>query len=465
MNAKRFNDILACGETDRVEFKHYYNGVDCGAVKTICAFLNGPGGDMYLGIENNGVVRGVPNNYASEIVRNIQCAVGNPDIIYPAAYVSSDIFKYDGKTVIRIHAPQSSGVHLFKRVVYIRNGNADEKVTSHSKIFLMHIDKQRVFSESRVNQYIKAEHLRLDLLPRVRAMALSRRRGHPWGGMSDDELLEDASLIGIDHATGKKGYNLAAIMLLGHNEVIGSVLPVYRTDVVLRRDGGAKRFDERAVVATNLIESYDALMGHAGKHLYGKPNDGEEGVGNPGGLGGGAATGVDKAIAHDMLVNSLIHREFTSAYIAKFVIERDRVYTENANNCTGPVSHDSRGASHGRPISPDSRGASHGDLARQMTYDSSGTSHGDPISPDSRGTSPANPGDPVKPVLHDSCDADPGNPIIAAFFRNIGLAAETGSGVRNIYKYSRRYLGRDPQFICGDVFRAIVPLNSNANHI
>lgn len=44
--------------------------------------------------------------------------------------------------------------------------------------------------------------------------------------------------------------------------------------------------------------------------------------------------------------------------------------------------------------------------------------------------------------------------------RNIGLAGQLGSGVRNIFKYSRLYSGKEPQFIENDVFRIIVPLNS-----
>ena len=36
-------------------------------------------------------------------------------------------------------------------------------------------------------------------------------------------------------------------------------------------------------------------------------------------------------ITREMIANTLIHREFTSAYQAKFVIENDRMYVENAN--------------------------------------------------------------------------------------------------------------------------------------
>ena len=35
-----------------------------------------------------------------------------------------------------------------------------------------------------------------------------------------------------------------------------------------------------------------------------------------------------------MVSNTLMHREFTSSYTAKFVIEKNRMYVENANRAT-----------------------------------------------------------------------------------------------------------------------------------
>lgn len=35
-----------------------------------------------------------------------------------------------------------------------------------------------------------------------------------------------------------------------------------------------------------------------------------------------------------MISNTLMHREFTNSYTAKFVIEKDRMYVENANRAT-----------------------------------------------------------------------------------------------------------------------------------
>ncbi len=52
----------------------------------------------------------------------------------------------------------------------------------------------------------------------------------------------------------------------------------------------------------------------------------------------------------------------------------------------------------------------------------------------------------------------PKNPAISKVFREIGLADELGSGMRNTYKYTRLYSGVDLLFEEGDIFRTIIPL-------
>jgi ATP-dependent DNA helicase RecG len=101
-----------------------------------------------------------------------------------------------------------------------------------------------------------------------------------------------------------------------------------------------------------------------------------------------------------MISNTLIHREFTGQYRARFVIEKDKMFTENSNR-----------AVNGDTITPEN------------------------YVPDSK------------------------NPLICKFFRNIGYADELGSGVRNLYYYVNRYSGQDPEMIDGDVFKVIVPLD------
>lgn len=51
---------------------------------------------------------------------------------------------------------------------------------------------------------------------------------------------------------------------------------------------------------------------------------------------------------------------------------------------------------------------------------------------------------------------------ISKVFREIGLADESGSGTRNTYKFTKLYFGGVPQFVEGDIFKTVIPLNETA---
>ena len=382
--------ILAVGETIAVEFKRCGNGVGMDTYETVCSFLNRFGGDIYLGVADDGEVIGLPPNTVQDIVINFVTMISNPDILFPTVYLSPETIEYEGKQIIKIHVPPSSEVHSFKKVIYDRVADADVKVTATGQIAQMYIRKHKIYTEKRVYPYVKDEHLRLDRLPRIRQMAINRHHNHPWKDMTDAELLQSARLYTMDAETGKMGYNLAAIMLLGLDHIIKDACPAYRTDALLRKIN-VDRYDDRRIVETNLIDSYEQLMEFAEKHLWDKFY-----------LEGDARISLRNAIAREMLVNTLMHREFTSSYIAQFVIEKDKMTVSNASRAEKR----------------------------------------DPLTP----------GNFVP---------NPKNPIIASFFRNIGLADELGSGMRNLYKYTPRYSGKPPEIVDRDIFRIVVPLDDS----
>ncbi|MDR3121951.1 MAG: putative DNA binding domain-containing protein, partial [Clostridiales bacterium] len=390
MSVQKLNNARIAGENVCIEFKRCGAGIEADTYETVCAFLNRFGGDIYLGVEDNGDVRGVPEKAASDMVKNFINIVGNPDLVSPTVYLAPVLFKYEGKTVIHIRVPVSADVHTYKKVVYDRAGDADVRVKGTNRIAEMYIRKHDIFTERRVFKYVTEEDLRLDLIPRLRQMAANRIIDHPWNTLGDLDILKSAGLYGEDKATGDRGYLLAAVMLLGKDDVIRSVVPAYRTDALLRKVN-IDRYDDRLIVQTNLIESYELLMGFAEKHLWDKFY-----------LEDDARISLRNAISREMLVNTLMHREFTSSFMAKFIIEKSRMFTENANRATSD----------------------------------------DPITPE-------------------NLEPNPKNPIVAAFFRNIGLADELGSGVRKLFRYVLRYSGKDPQMLDGDVFRTIVPLDDN----
>jgi ATP-dependent DNA helicase RecG len=314
MDLVKFENALKIGETAAIEFKRAGGTIEMDTFETVCSFSNRFGGDIYLGVLDNGTVVGIPENAAPSMVKNFISAIGNPDLFSPTLYLEPEIFKYRKKTLIHIHVPSSGEVHSFKKRIYDRMDEADVKVSATAKIAQMYIRKQEIYTERRMYPYVKLKDLRLDLLPMVRILAKNNGGGsHLWEKLSNMDLLKSAGLYAEDHATGKNGFNLAAVMLLGRDEVIRDVSPAYQTDALVRKVN-VDRYDDRLTVVTNLVESFEQLFKFATLHLPDKFY-----------VEGAERKSLRNIVAREMLVNTLMHREYSSAYQAKFVIEQDRM--------------------------------------------------------------------------------------------------------------------------------------------
>ena len=246
--AEKLDKIRQIGETVSVEFKRCGGNIEHDVYETVCSFSNRFGGDIYLGILDDGTVNGVPEKAAPSMIKNFITVLANPALFSPTLTLDPEIITYEGKTLIHIHVPVSGDVISFKKVIYNRVNDSDVKVSSTSDIAQMYIRKQEIFTERKVYPYVHFEDLRLDLLPLVRTMAKNNSAGsHPWEKLNDKELLKSAGLYTEDRVTGEKGFNLAAVMLLGKDEVIRDVAPTYSTDALLRKVN-VDRYDDRMYV-------------------------------------------------------------------------------------------------------------------------------------------------------------------------------------------------------------------------
>ena len=389
MDIGTFQTLLQIGENVAIEFKRCGSGIESDTYESVCSFLNRFGGDLFLGVLDDGTVSGVPAGAAQDLVKNFISVISNPACFTPTVYLVPELLVYEGRTVIHIHVPPGAEVHSYKKIVYDRIEDADVKLTGTAQIAQLYIRKQTVYTEKKIYPYVTKEDLRMDMLPKIRQMAVNHAGGkHPWESLSDDDFFKSAGLYGVDLVTGERGFNLAAVLLLGKDEVILNACPAYETDALVRKVN-VDRYDDREVIRTNLIESFDLLMEFGRKHLPDKFF-----------LEDTDRISLRNILVREMAGNTLMHREFTSSYAAKFVIRQDQMYVENA--------------------------------CRALRIGE--------ITPEN-----------LSPV--------PKNPLIAAFFNQIGNADELGSGTRNLYKYSKRYSGKNPSIIEGDIFEIIVPLD------
>ena len=269
MTESDFEHFRQLGEDVGIEFKRGGNGAQTDTFETICAFLNRFGGELFLGVENDGTVIGVPDGAVEPMMRHIVKVASDPQLMDPPFYLQPDSFKIGGRNVVHVRVPPSSDVHRFKGFVFDRCHEADVRVRETEAIAQLYIRKQEIYTERRVYPGIRKADLRLDLVSVVKEMAATFRPDHPWRKLGTDTFFKSARLYGRDAATGKEGFNAAGILLFGKDDTILDVFPVYRTDAILRRVN-IDRYDDRDTVCTNLIESFSRLMAFGEKHLSDK---------------------------------------------------------------------------------------------------------------------------------------------------------------------------------------------------
>jgi len=225
--------------------------------------------------------------------------------------------------------------------------------------------------ESKIFPELKNEDFAFEtLMPKVKCLAEKYQSNHPWAKMSDMDLLKDAGLYHVDSVQNQSGFNFAAVLLFGKDKTI--------RDHAHFSDDKAEchKTIDYLVVHTNLICAYDQLMDFIFNH----------------------ASEKICLIAHELVVNMLVHRDYSSKERGRITVEQDCIVTEN------------------------------------------------------KSSSVENPGriDPKKITPY------PKNPLLINFFKNIGLADASGSGIRKLFakKFKPEVTIKD------NFFKIIVPIHS-----
>ena len=392
MNSKEIKNLIQNGEKIDVEFKESKNSLTKDVFDTVCSFNNRNGGHILLGVNDKGEIVGVSKDKVDKVIKEFTTAINNPQKMYPSLYLLPETFEIEGKQVIYIRVPEGYQVCRHNGRIWDRSYEGDINITDHSElVYKLYARKQGSYFVNKVYPNLDIDFLDASVIAKAKSMAAARNKNHVWENMSNEELLRSANLILTDPETKREGITLAAILLFGKDNSIMSVLPQHKTDAIFRVEN-KDRYDDRDAVITNLIDSYDRLIEFGQKHL----NDLFV-------LDGIVNVNARDRILREIVSNTLAHRDYSSGYPAKMIIDDEKITVENSN------------LAHGMGVL---------DLQKFEPF--------------------------------------PKNPAISKVFREIGLADELGSGMRNTYKYTQLYSGQNPVFEEGDIFRTIIPLKKIA---
>lgn len=401
MNLDIIATTINAGENERVEFKAVEKQVSDSFWETVCSFLNTKGGTIFIGVDDDKKIVGVEQEYIEKIKTEIITLANNYNKLNPPFGLFPEEVKFGNKTIIQVNVPASSLVHKIRirkdNVVFIRQHESDVKIAAPDKIAEIVNNKKAFYSESKIYPALQLSDFDDDIISYFKNLLRSKDPTSIYLQVNKLNFFKKTQLHRTDYTQAKRpnGFTLAAVLLFGKDEVIKSILPHFKIDAVVKRKN-KERYDDRLLIENknlNLFSVYNELTNFIKKHF-------DEGFY----LENNIRISLRDRIFRELIVNFLIHQDYTNATVSQIVITRNEV----------------------------------------------------------RLTNPTNPNPNLQnPFLTDNVNSYPKNPIIQHIFGEISLFEGRGSGVPKVNRDLAKYIpGSKPIFVEEQIFKTIIPLKN-----
>ncbi len=89
MKVENLKKIISQGESITVEFKESKKKLNKDVYESVCGFLNRYGGQLFLGVKDNGDIVGVDGDFVEQIKKDFVTSINNPQTLSPTFYLGS----------------------------------------------------------------------------------------------------------------------------------------------------------------------------------------------------------------------------------------------------------------------------------------------------------------------------------------------------------------------------------------
>ncbi len=330
MDADRFIKLSRAGEGITIEYKTCTEQISESLYETVCSFLNHSGGQILVGVCNNGKIIGVNPEKAETLKANIITSIKNPELFLPCPYITPRIIDIEGKSVIYLDIPCGQYVYRYKGRYWDRNGDADIDITDQPELMLTVFERKNphLFEDRIVNGMTMA-HLDHDTFQFCRNILAVTKPGHAWLQLNDEGVLIHTRLAKRDAGTGELKLKYAALLLFGSDDAIADFIPRYRFEAMFHMCTYAQyndarqfpnRYDDRRTMRSNLIKIYNELTQFTERWLPDKFY-----------LPTGTTQRVDLRLElfREIIANLCVHTDYSAGYACFYHVFKDRVITKN----------------------------------------------------------------------------------------------------------------------------------------
>ena len=325
---EKFIALTRKGEGAQIEYKTCMEDISESLYESVCSFLNHSGGQILVGVQDDGTIVGVNSDKVEKMRTNIVNCINNPELFLPCPYFTPRIMEIEGKKVMQLDIPCGQYVYRYKGCYWDRNDDADIDVTDQPELLLSIFERKNPhLFEERIVEGLTMEQLDPKTFQYCRNILTTIQPSHSWLQMTNEELLLSAHLAKKEG--GKLQLKYAALILFGTEDAITELMPRYRFEAVFHMCTYAQyndmrqfpsRYDDRRTMRQNLIQVYDQMGAFVERYLPDKfylPANTMQ------------RQNLRWDLFREIVGNLCVHTDFSSGYACFFHVFKDRVVTKN----------------------------------------------------------------------------------------------------------------------------------------
>ena len=330
MTEEQFIKLSQKGEGTQIEYKTCTEQVSESLYETVCSFLNHSGGQILVGVKDDGEIIGVNPDKAEKLKANIITSIKNKDLFMPCPYFTPEIMEVNNKTVLLLDIPCGQYVYRYNDRFWDRNGDADIDVTDHPELLLSLFERKNPhLFEERIVKDLTMDNLDHETFQFCRNILAVIKPGHPWLQLTDEEILVHTHIAKKNSISGELELKYAALILFGKEEAIEDFMPRYRFEALFHMctyeqyndmTQFPNRYDDRRTMRCNLIKVYNQLTQFTERYLPDKfylPS------------GSTRREDIRWDLFREIIANLCVHADFSTGYACFFHVFKDRVVTKN----------------------------------------------------------------------------------------------------------------------------------------
>lgn len=238
-------EAIAPGENETAEFKSHFNDA---AIETIVAFANTHGGNVYIGVQDNGTIAGI--DPTSETIVQWINEVKNKTT--PHLVPSGEVIEIENKIIVKLSIQEYPIKPVAFRGKYYKRVKNSNHLLSTSEVVNMHLQTFNTSWDYHLSPQFGVEDISLDKVQQVIDTANQEQklnvRDDPYTFLLKSDLVREGRITNAAYLLFTNKTSLFTTIELGR----------FQTDIIIKDSARSK---------TDIVNQVEDVMAFVKKHI------------------------------------------------------------------------------------------------------------------------------------------------------------------------------------------------------